>query len=108
MECPDDAPQYTSFIYINTNPMYEYYGNNVFKIGCSNQPGTQIRDFDSAYIESSNTVYTYEHKNAGLIEEKLLEFLSPYQLCKSRKFFKCKLELIIEFIEAIHSESIYR
>ena len=87
------------FIYVLYNEVYDVYGNNVFKIGCSNQPGTQIRDFDSAYIESSNTVYTYEHKNAEMIVQRVVDYLGAYQLCKTRKFFKCQLPIITDVIE---------
>ena len=93
------SPRYTPFVYVLTNPMYDYYGTNVFKIGHSNQPGIQIREFDVAYLEPSSTVYTYEHKNAEMIVQRVVDYLGAYQLCKTRKFFKCQLPIITDVIE---------
>ena len=53
--------QEKGYVYVFSNPMYSYYGENVYKIGYSKEPEKRVHDFDTGYPEETTIVYTYKH-----------------------------------------------
>ena len=91
----DDAEGY---VYVFSNPMYAYHGENVFMIGFSKDPEQYVLDLDSEYPESAEIEYTYKHVNARLLQERVHKGLNYFRLVPSTHFFKCALPVIIEII----------
>ena len=96
----DDAEGY---VYVFSNPMYAYYGENVFMVGFSKDPEQDVLDLDSQYLESAEIEYTYKHVNARLLQERVHNGLNSFRVVPSTHFFKCALPVIIEMIESLAS-----
>ena len=56
--------QEKGYVYVFSNPMYSYYGENVYKIGYSKDPEKRVHDFDTGYPEETTIVYAYKHERA--------------------------------------------
>ena len=93
--------QEKGFVYVFSNPMYSYYGENVYKIGYSKDPEKRVRDFDTSYPEETTIVYTYKHERARVLEQSVHKALDMFRLFPNREFFKCSVPTIREIIECL-------
>lgn len=90
------------YIYVLHNPIFESYGDSVYKVGCSRNPQLRLKDFSTSYATESIIVYQSEFFNNKLLAEKeLFNKLSKYRYNKSREFFDIPLDKIIEYISNI-------
>ena len=74
--------QEKGYVYVFSNPMYTYYGENVYKIGYSKDPEKRVRDFDTSYPEETTIVYTYKHERARVLEQSVrhVSFISKARI----------------------------
>ena len=93
--------QEQGFVYVFSNPMYSYYGENVYKIGYSKDPEKRVHDFDTGYPEETTIVYTYQHERARNLEQSVHKALDIFRLFPNREFFKCSITTIREFVESL-------
>ena len=78
--------QEKGYVYVFSNPMYAYYGENVYKIGYSKEPEKRVRDFDTSYPEETTIVYTYKHDRARTLEQTVHKALDIFRLFPNREF----------------------
>ena len=93
--------QEKGYVYVFSNPMYSYYGENVYKIGYSKDPEKRVRDFDTSYPEETTIVYTYKHERARVLEQSVHKALDMFRLFPNREFFKCSVPTIREIVECL-------
>ena len=93
--------QEAGFVYVFSNPMYSYYGENVYKIGYSKDPEKRVHDFDTGYPEETTIVYTYHHERARNLEQSVHKALDIFRLFPNREFFKCSITTIRDFVECL-------
>ena len=93
--------QEQGFVYVFSNPMYSYYGENVYKIGYSKDPEKRVHDFDTSYPEETTIVYTYKHERARTLEQSVHKALDMFRLFPNREFFKCNVSTIREIVECL-------
>ena len=86
------------YVYVFSNPTHAHYGENVYKIGYSGDPNERAHDFDTANPETSIVLYTYRHKKARQLEQRVHDSLDMFRLYQNREFFKCALPVIKEMI----------
>ena len=101
MEKRKREEQEKGYVYVFSNPMYTYYGENVYKIGYSKEPEKRVRDFDTSYPEETTIVYTYKHDRARNLEQSVHKALDIFRLFPNREFFKCSITTIREFVESL-------
>jgi len=93
--------QEKGYVYVFSNPIYSYYGENVYKIGYSKEPEKRVRDFDTSYPEETTIVYTYKHERARVLEQSVHKALDMFRLFPNREFFKCSVPTIREIVECL-------
>ena len=86
------------YVYVFSNPTHAHYGENVYKIGYSGDPNEREHDFDTANPKPSNVLYTYRHKKARQLEQRVHDSLDMFRLYQNREFFRCALPVIKEMI----------
>lgn len=90
------------FLYCLWNIIYTYYGENVYKLGCSNDIQRRLLNYCTSYIEPSTIIYsTKELRNKILAEKILFKKLNRYRMSSNREFFKCDKETIKQEFENI-------
>lgn len=88
-------------LYIKFNEMYNYYGNNVYKLGRSNNSIRRITDDMSSYIYPTNILYSKNFEYVKLAEQLLFQKLDCCRIVKNREFFRCELDKIIKIIDDV-------
>lgn len=90
----------TGYIYILYNEVYNYYGENVFKVGMSNDVSKRARAYTTSYIKPVEIRYISELcKNCQLAEHIVFCKLSDFRCVSNREFFKCVIDHIIKIID---------
>ena len=85
----------TGFIYVLSEPMFSYYGKNVYNVGYSENLKQTMDDF----IEIPERKYVYTKKVHSINDvEKTHSLLCPFQLFDDHEMFNAPLQLIIEHI----------
>ena len=93
-------PNVPCFLYVLHNPVFTYYGPNVFKIGFSSDPSRCKNDGASMLLEESTIVYQKEVPSKGY-ERKLHKLLAKYRLKSTREFFDCSLDMIKDVMDTL-------
>lgn len=96
--------KYTTYgyLYCMHNDMYNYYGKNVYKLGCAKNIKIRENGYTTSYLEKSDMII--KSKNLLFYEdgEKILfNLLSKCRIKNSREFFDCNLNIIKENIENV-------
>jgi len=90
------------YIYILWNNMYNFYGENVYKIGCTADFNKRIDSYTTSYLEPCEFKYVTDSTLYYKLAEKIIHFeLKEYRLSPKREFFKCPLETAIETINRV-------
>lgn len=85
----------SGYIYCIHNEMYNYYGPNIFKLGCTENLEKRIANYTTSYIEQPCYKITSKILCDNTIAEKLLfNKLKIYRIKNRREFFNCDLEII--------------
>ena len=85
------------YIYVMHNPMFLQYGPNVYKIGYSKNVERRMRDYFTSYIDEPEIVYRREVTS----QDSETQLHRLIRIKKTREFFDCPLQKIIEFIEML-------
>ena len=88
------------YIYVMHNPVFLHYGPNVYKIGYSKNVERRMRDYFTSYIDEPEIVYRREVVSQDC-EKQLHRLMESYRVKKTREFFDCPLQNIIEYIEML-------
>ena len=88
------------YIYVMHNPMFLHYGPNIFKIGYSKNIERRMHNYFTGYIDEPELVYRKEVASKDC-ETQLHRLMDAYRIKKTREFFDCPLQKIIEFIEML-------
>ena len=86
------------FVYIMHNPIFKYYGPNVYKVGYSNDPMRRKNDDSTILLEDSIIVYQREVPSKSY-ERKVHKLLGNYRMKKTKEFFDCPINVIKTAIE---------
>jgi len=87
------------YIYVLWNEVYQYYGDNVYKIGRSNNIEHRLRSYTTSYVDSSIIKYSsVQINNHPIIEKIIHNELDMYRIKQNREFFKVELSTIINTI----------
>jgi hypothetical protein len=88
------------YLYIIHNPMYRYYGSNVYKVGYSTDVERRVNDNCAFLLEKCSVLYKKEVSSMK-DEKKLHDLLHKYRMRQNREFFDCPLEVIKQAIDSI-------
>ena len=88
------------YIYVLHNSMFLHHGPNVYKIGYSKNVERRMHDYFTSYIDEPELVYHKEVASQNC-EKQLHRLMDAYRIKKTREFFDCPLQKIIEFIEML-------
>ena len=88
------------YIYVLHNSMFLHHGPNVYKIGYSKNVERRMHDYFTSYIDEPEIVYCREVTSQDC-ETQLHRLMDAYRIKKTREFFDCPLQKIIEFIEML-------
>lgn len=110
----DALEKYTSkykpgYIYVLHNPTFETWGENIYKIGCSNDPERRLKDLSTSYLSESVILYKSKlFENKIKAEQKLFKEIDHYRSNNRREFFDIPYQTLVTYIENIdvsHRES---
>ena len=88
------------YIYIMFNDVFNYYGNNVFKIGKTTDIQQRVNAYVTSYIQPCEVKYVSETCiNYSLAEAIIFQKIDKYRVVKNREFFKVDKQEAIEIIE---------
>ena len=88
------------YVYVLHNPMFLYYGNNVYKIGYSANVERRVTGYSTGYIEESKIVYS-RVVSSRECEQRLHKIMDVYRVNPKREFFNCPLEQVIKLIDTL-------
>jgi len=90
------------YIYIIFNEMYNYYGENIYKIGKASNIDTRVSNYTTSYIEPVEIKFTSNKvKNYTLAEQEVFILLKEQRIKQRREFFKIVLSEAIETINIV-------
>ena len=82
------------YIYCLYNSVYEHYGSDVYKLGCTISPKKRIAGYATSYLEPCIFKLQKKVRNHQLAENLLFYYLKEDRLSQNREFFKTNLTLI--------------
>ena len=86
------------FVYILHNPMFQYYGPNIYKVGYSCD--TMRRKTDDSTMLLEDSVILYQREVPSMRYERIAHNkLAPYRMNKTRELFNCPLDTIKKMID---------
>jgi hypothetical protein len=92
------------YLYILYNPMFETYGNDVYKLGRTSDLNTRLKHYCTSYVEKSTYLYTSNPFNNCIHAEYVLfHLLRKYRMKNNREFFQCNIDEIISIICALEN-----
>lgn len=81
--------QKTGYIYILFNEMYKFYGDDVYKLGKTNNIAKRLHGYVPSYIKHPEVKYLSKKViNYSLAEKMVFEKLKAFRIAKNREFFK--------------------
>jgi len=90
------------FIYVIYNDMFGFYGNNVYKVGKTQDLTTRTRQYKTYYLKPSELRYGSQLCiNSQLAERLVFMKLQDYRIKPNREFFNVELSKAIEIIDEI-------
>ena len=90
------------YIYIIYNEMYNFYGDNVYKIGKSYDIYKRISGYTTSYIKPVEIIFLSEECiNYTLAEGYIFNKLNEFRLVNNREFFKAPKQTIIDIITTV-------
>lgn len=98
------------YLYILWNPIYEWYGPNMYKLGKTENLTQRMSGYCTSYLEQSIYKHTSPYlDDIDLAEKILFASLNKYRMRNKREFFECDLDIIknrMEMVTCIMSEGI--
>ena len=76
------------YIYCLYNVVFKYYGEDVYKLGKSNDVIKRLSGYTTSYLEDSEIkLQSKQLSNYGMAENILFHLLKDYRLKKNREFY---------------------
>ena len=89
-------------LYILYNPMYQFYGKNVYKLGKAINCQKRCHQYTTSYIEPPELKHCSERVPCyGLAERLLFQKLRKYRISSKREFFRCEIEIIVNHMNDV-------
>jgi hypothetical protein len=113
-----DIERYLLTLYINTyykkgylyclyNVMFNHYGENVYKLGCSHCPNKRLKSYVTTYLDGCEFKHISEKiKYHKIVEKILFKKLEQHRMRQNREFFQIDLDTVIKTITSIKLELI--
>ena len=93
-------PTGPGFVYILHNPVFQYYGPNVYKVGYSCD--TMRRKGDGSTMLLEDSVILYQREVPCMRYERIAhKKLAQYRMKKTRELFDCPLDTIKKMIDEL-------
>jgi len=93
------------YIYIFTNEMFKYYGDDVYKIGKAVHIEHRLRSYTTGYIDPLTLMFSsISCKNYSVCEREIHNRLNKYRMRTNREFFQVNIQIAIEVIETTINE----
>lgn len=94
--------QQDGYIYCIHNDMYKYYGENVYKLGKTENMQNRLNGYKTAYISQIDVVYLSDRiDNYNVAERLLFCYLENSRMTDNREFFNCDKDTIKNIIDKI-------
>jgi hypothetical protein len=94
------------YIYVFHNEIFNYYGDNFYKIGVTNNIKQRFSILNTSFPEVSEFKFiSRKFKCKYSAEARLFELLDEYRIKKHKEYFNVDLDTIIENIELMEKES---
>lgn len=84
----------SGWLYCLSNELYNFYGEDVFKIEKSKDVNKSLRNYTSYYIEPCIVMFKIIVRNMDLAERILFYKLEQYRINPQKEFFKCNINII--------------
>ncbi|AYV82821.1 MAG: superfamily II helicase [Hyperionvirus sp.] len=85
----------TGYLYCLYNEVYQFYGLNVFKIGCAGNVEHRIKVYNTSFITKCEVkVQSAILQHYKYAEKLLFKLLAHYRIAKNREFFQCNIDII--------------
>jgi hypothetical protein len=94
-------PNAPCFLYILHNPVFQYYGPNVYKVGFSCDPSRHKNDGSAMLLDESTILYQKQVPSKQY-ERKLHKLLAKNRIKKNREFFDCPFDVIKETMDSLY------
>jgi hypothetical protein len=93
------------YIYIFTNDMFQWYGENVYKIGKAGHIEHRLKSYTTGYIDPLTLMFSsIECKNYSVCEREIHNRLNKYRMRTNREFFQVPIQTAIDIIEKVVNE----
>jgi hypothetical protein len=97
----------TGYLYCLTNPMYAFYGNDVYKLGRSGDVSKRLNQYSTSYVDPPTIKYKSKKLRNCIIAEKLLfQYLDDFRMRNNREFFKLEFQTVKDTIIRVQNEII--
>jgi hypothetical protein len=89
-------------LYCLHNEMFNYYGNDVYKLGKTSNTDNRMNSYSTPYLEKSQyKLISEEVANYTLAENIFMDMLSEYRMRDNREFFKCSIPTIKTIMDKV-------
>ncbi len=90
------------YLYILFNSIFSQYGNDVYKLGRTNNLNNRLKNYTTSFIEPSTFLYTSRVFHSSIKAERILFFiLRKQRIREKREFFNIQLDNAISTIKRI-------
>ena len=90
------------YLYILFNSIFKQYGENVYKLGRTNNLNNRLKNYTTSFIDPSSYLYTSRVFHSSVKAERILFFILRKQRIRDkREFFHIQLENAISTIKKI-------
>jgi len=90
------------YLYILFNSIFKQYGENVYKLGRTNNLNNRLKNYTTSFIDPSSYLYTSRVFHSSIKAERILFFILRKQRIRDkREFFHIQLENAISTIKKI-------
>jgi hypothetical protein len=92
------------YLYILYNSIFKQYGDDVYKLGRTNNLNNRLKNYTTSFIEPSSYLYTSRVFHSSIKAERILFFiLRKDRIREKREFFHIQLDQAISTIKQIES-----
>lgn len=90
------------YLYILFNSIFKQYGEDIYKLGRTNNLNNRLKNYTTSFIDASSYLYTSRVFHSSIKAERILFFVLRKQCIRDkREFFNIQLENAISTIKRI-------
>ncbi len=90
------------YLYILFNSIFKKYGEDIYKLGRTNNLNNRLKNYTTSFIDASSYLYTSRVFHSSIKAERILFFILRKQRIRDkREFFNIQLENAISTIKRI-------